>query len=72
MVALAVVAVVAAGGLAHVRVRDCGSGDGDGRGPNAPCTRAKDCDDGLSCAGGVCVAPDAGAEAAATAAQGVR
>lgn len=38
----------------------CGS---DGRaegGLNAPCTRARDCQEGLSCSDGVCTDPDAG------------
>lgn len=36
-----------------------GVGDGEG-GVNAPCTRDKDCRDGLSCTEGVCTGPDAG------------
>jgi hypothetical protein len=31
----------------------CGT-DTDAAGPNAPCTRTKDCENGLTCAGGVC------------------
>jgi hypothetical protein len=30
-------------------------------GVDAPCTRDKDCSNGLSCTGGVCLGPDAGA-----------
>ena len=30
-------------------------------GVNAACTRTKDCDNGLTCVGGVCSPPDAGA-----------
>lgn len=45
----------------------CGSaGDGDGA-LNAPCTRAKDCGDGLTCSEGVCSSPDAGAKDATAA-----
>jgi len=32
-------------------------------GVNAACTRTKDCDEGLSCVGGVCSPPDSGAPA---------
>lgn len=39
----------------------CGGVDSTSRGPNAPCTRDRDCNDGLTCAHGVCVEPDAAA-----------
>lgn len=46
--------VVALGAL-----RDpCGT-DTVGAGVNGPCTRSKDCADGLSCLMGVCTSPDA-------------
>ena len=38
----------------------CGGVDSTSRGPNAPCTRDRDYNDGLTCAHGVCVEPDAG------------
>jgi hypothetical protein len=37
----------------------CGT-DTVGAGVNGPCTRSKDCADGLSCVMGVCTSPDAG------------
>ena len=37
----------------------CGT-DASTVGLNAPCTRTSDCDDGLTCLGGVCSLPDAG------------
>jgi hypothetical protein len=47
--------VVALGAL-----RDpCGT-DTTAAGVNGPCTRTKDCQDGLSCVEGVCSPPDAG------------
>ena len=39
----------------------CGGGDTTASGLNAPCTRDKDCKDGLACARGVCADPDASA-----------
>jgi hypothetical protein len=54
----ALLLVVALGSL-----RDpCGT-DTSPVGVNAACTRTSDCDDGLSCVGGVCTPPDAGAPA---------
>jgi hypothetical protein len=38
----------------------CGGGGDPPRGPNAPCTRQKDCSAGLVCAEGVCTEPDSG------------
>jgi hypothetical protein len=46
--------------LGALRDPSCGTDTTTG-GPNAPCTRNKDCEDGLSCTQGVCVSPDAGA-----------
>jgi hypothetical protein len=45
-------------GLSHDP--SCGGVDSPTSGPNAPCTRDKDCRDGLVCSGGVCAVPDAG------------
>jgi hypothetical protein len=42
----------------------CGT-DTVGAGVNGPCTRSKDCADGLSCVMGVCTSPDAGVTDAA-------
>jgi hypothetical protein len=39
----------------------CGGADSPSSGPNAPCTRSKDCGSGLVCAEGVCTEPDSGA-----------
>jgi hypothetical protein len=44
-------------GLAH-DPGGCGSVDSSSSGPNAPCTRSKDCRDGLTCERGVCSGPD--------------
>jgi hypothetical protein len=52
------VAVVA---LGMIRDPGCGGPDSPSSGPNAPCTRSKDCFTGLECVQGVCIAPDAGA-----------
>lgn len=38
----------------------CGGADSPSGGPNAPCTRSKDCGGNLVCAEGVCTEPDAG------------
>ncbi len=46
-----------------------GVGDGDGT-VNAPCTRDKDCRQGLSCVEGVCTSPDSGTEPPKDAATG--
>jgi hypothetical protein len=47
----------------------CGGGvDSEPSGVNAPCTRDKDCGDGLKCTDGVCTSPtphDAGSESGA-------
>lgn len=40
----------------------CGT-DTSTEGVNAACTRTSDCDNGLTCQGGVCTPPDAGAPA---------
>ncbi len=57
-------------GLALIAWRDpgCGGVDTTTSGPNAPCTRDKDCNDGLTCAHGVCASPDAGIDDAGDAA----
>jgi hypothetical protein len=45
--------------LGFSRDPGCGGvGDSSG-GANAPCTRTKDCSDGLTCVEGVCTGPDA-------------
>lgn len=52
-------------GIALAFARDpggCGGDDTPG-GPNAPCTRPKDCANGLVCSEGVCTAPDSGVAA---------
>jgi hypothetical protein len=47
--------------VALVALRDpCGT-DTSPVGVNAACTRTSDCESGLSCVGGVCSPPDAGA-----------
>lgn len=51
------VAFVAA--VAFGLARDCGAQDNPPSGPNAPCTRTKDCSAGLVCTAGVCEDPDA-------------
>lgn len=38
----------------------CGGADSPSSGPNAPCTRTKDCGGDLVCTEGVCTEPDAG------------
>jgi len=59
----AVLLVVALGGLANA---SC-STDTPAGGPNAPCTRPKDCADGLTCTPeGFCVSPEAGTSDAAS------
>ncbi|MBL8605742.1 MAG: hypothetical protein JNL38_00415 [Myxococcales bacterium] len=46
--------------LGLAREPACGDpGDPPG-GPNAPCTRERDCSSGLACVGGVCTGGDAG------------
>jgi hypothetical protein len=45
--------------LAALRGPSCGS-ETEGGGTNAPCTRASDCENGLTCLQGVCLSPDAG------------
>ena len=50
---LVVIALIAA------RDTSCGGVDSTSSGPNAPCTRDKDCKEGLACTRGVCVNPDA-------------
>lgn len=57
-------AVVIALGLTGA-ARDCGGGEEPAGGPNAPCTRSRDCTSGLACAEGVCVDPTADAAAPA-------
>jgi hypothetical protein len=39
----------------------CGDVDSTPSGPGAPCTRDRDCRDGLTCTRGACVDPDAAA-----------
>jgi len=55
----AALAVVALLGLS--RDPGCGGGDSPAGAVNAPCTRSKDCAEGLVCSEGVCTAPDSGA-----------
>lgn len=43
-------------GVAGLRGPGCG-GDDAAHGPNAPCTRSKDCTPGLLCVNGVCEDP---------------
>lgn len=43
-----------------LREPGCGGADSPSGGPNAPCTRSKDCSTGLSCSEGVCTDPDGG------------
>jgi len=50
-------------GVAGLRGPGCG-GDDVAHGPNAPCTRAKDCEPGLLCVSGVCEEPVPDASAA--------
>jgi hypothetical protein len=38
----------------------CGGSDSPSSGPNAPCTRTKDCGGDLVCTGGVCTEADSG------------
>ena len=52
--------VLFAGLLAAAYDPSCGDVDSTSSGPNAPCTRDRDCRDGLVCGHGVCVDPDAG------------
>ena len=52
--------LVSLGALALGRDPGCGGADSPSSGPNAPCTRSKDCSGGLVCAEGVCTEPDAG------------
>jgi hypothetical protein len=56
-VALAVVALGIAGGSGG---SGCGGVGDPAGGQNAPCTRTRDCNVGLSCFEGVCTEPDAG------------
>jgi hypothetical protein len=44
----------------------CGGADSPSSGPNAPCTRSRDCSGGLECNEGVCTDPDAGMHDGAT------
>lgn len=44
--------------LGALRDPGCGSGKESSSGPNAPCTRERDCRKGLVCAKGVCVSVD--------------
>jgi len=54
-------AFVAFAGLALLgREPGCGGVDSPAGTVNAPCTRDKDCRDGLGCREGVCAEPDAG------------
>jgi hypothetical protein len=50
-----------ASAVAIARDPSCGGTDSPASGVNAPCTRDKDCADGLSCEHGVCTQGDAGA-----------
>ncbi len=47
--------------LGALRDPSCGT-DAQANGPNGPCTRTTDCEEGLVCPpqGGFCVSPDAG------------
>jgi hypothetical protein len=51
----------ALGALGARRDPGCGGTDSPSSGPNAPCTRSKDCSANLVCAEGVCSEPDSGA-----------
>jgi len=59
----AVVAIALASFSAFGFGRDpgCGGADSPSSGPNAPCTRTKDCGGDLVCMEGVCTEPDSGA-----------
>jgi hypothetical protein len=50
----------ALGGLGARRDPGCGGADSPSSGPNAPCTRSKDCTGALVCTEGVCTEPDSG------------
>jgi hypothetical protein len=59
-------AALTLGGLGSIGGRDgrdpgCGGTDSPSSGPNAPCTRTKDCGATLVCREGVCTDADAGA-----------
>ena len=60
MVRQAVVAKLAALGIALLFARDpgCGGVESTSSGVNAPCTRDHDCKDELTCEKGVCTGPD--------------
>lgn len=49
--------------LGILRGPGCGDVDSPSNGPNAPCTRDRDCREPLVCAQGVCVTADSGAGA---------
>jgi hypothetical protein len=63
--AVVLVSVAVAWG-ALARDPGCGGADSPSSGPNAPCTRSKDCSAGLVCEEGVCTERDAGAVDAST------
>ncbi len=54
--------------LGLARGAGCGGVGDPAGGANAPCTRTKDCTEGLACVEGVCTGPDAGASDASLAA----
>jgi hypothetical protein len=58
-VAFALVSLSALG-LGGARDPGCGGSDSPESGPNAPCTRTKDCGGNLVCTEGVCTDPDSG------------
>ena len=53
------VALVACGAFGLSREPGCNGTDTPSSGPNAPCTRDKDCSGTLLCSQGVCTDPDA-------------
>jgi hypothetical protein len=60
-VALALVSLSALGFARGARDPGCGGADSPSSGPNAPCTRTKDCAGDLVCREGVCTEADSGA-----------
>jgi hypothetical protein len=52
--------IISLGALALGREPGCGGSESPSSGVNAPCTRSKDCNQGLLCTEGVCAEPDSG------------
>jgi hypothetical protein len=61
VVALALASIGALGFSSGSRDPGCGGADSPSSGPNAPCTRTKDCGGDLVCTEGVCTQADSGA-----------